>query len=81
MDLIVTATGQVKAVYSEQLDLHALGCLSISRASHVEPTAIGQWTADLRPVGGPILGPFAQRSQALEAEIAWLNAHWLISTD
>ena len=41
------------------------------------PTADGRWTADLRPVGGPVLGPFARRSEALEAERAWLEANWL----
>ncbi len=81
MDLIVATTGQVKTIYSEHLDLHALGRLVITRASQVEPTTSGHWMADLRPVGGPILGSFAHRSQALEAEIAWLNAHWLTSTD
>ncbi len=79
MDLIVSASGQVKTIYSEQLDLHALGRLVITRASHVEPIATGQWTADLRPVGGPVLGPFPMRSDALDAEIAWLEAHWLMS--
>ena len=30
------------------------------------------------PVGGPVLGPFDRRSEALEAERAWLEAHWLL---
>ena len=33
--------------------------------------------ADLSPVGGPMLGPFSKRSQALNAEQDWLNSHWL----
>ena len=41
------------------------------------PTPDGRWRADLRPVVGPVLGPFAHRSEALEAERAWLEAHWL----
>jgi hypothetical protein len=28
-------------------------------------------------VGGPVLGPFALRSAALDAERAWLSACWL----
>jgi hypothetical protein len=67
----------VRCLYGEELDLTALGRLRIARGSHVEPTADGRWTADLSPVGGPVLGPFPARSQALDAERAWLLAHWL----
>ena len=51
-----------------------LGALRITRASTVEPDETGRWTADLRACGGPVLGPFALRSQALAAEVAWLEA-------
>ncbi len=37
----------------------------------------GRWHADLSPVGGPVLGPFGQRSAALAAETSWLDEHWL----
>ena len=77
MDLVVDPTGGVRAIYSEELDLAAFGPVLIARASHVEPDGAGRWTADLGPVGGPVLGPFAARSAALEAEQAWLAAHWL----
>ena len=77
MELVVSATGQVRCLYSESLDLSALGTLSIQRASHVEPDSAGNWWTDLRPVIGPILGPFLRRSQALEAEASWLREHWL----
>jgi len=63
-------------MYSEAIDLALLGVVSIRRASHVEPEADGTWCADLAPVGGPKLGPYALRSQALDAERAWLEAHW-----
>ena len=33
----------------------------------------GRWLADLSPSGGPTLGPFDERSQAIGAEIDWLN--------
>jgi hypothetical protein len=77
MDLIVDPRGRIYCVYDEAIDLAALGSLSISRASHVEPDASGRWAADLAPVGGPVLGPFALRSEALAAERTWLGNHWL----
>jgi hypothetical protein len=77
MDLIIDRLGDVRCLYDEALDLTALGQVAIERASHVEPTAEGAWTADMRPVGGPVLGPFERRSSALAAERAWLDEHWL----
>lgn len=76
MILRVTPGGQILATYTETLDLHALGRPEITRASHVEPTPDAHWTADLAPLGGPVLGPFARRSEALRAEIDWLES-WL----
>lgn len=75
MDLIISPQGTARAVYCETIDLGALGTLAIRRASHVEPSADGRWTADLSPVGGPVLGPFGLRSEALAAEVAWLGDH------
>jgi hypothetical protein len=77
MHVIVDRTGQVRAVYDEAFDLAALGRPVITRASRVEPGPDGRWYADLAPVAGPILGPFARRSAALAAERAWLEDHWL----
>lgn len=77
VELVITASGDVRAIYDEQIDLTHLGKLSIRRGSHVEPTEDGRWTADLAPCGGPVLGPFAVRSEALAAEIAWLSEYWL----
>ncbi len=77
MTLVIDTSGQVHCVYAEGIDLHALGVPHITRASHVKPDAHGNWWADLAPVGGPKQGPFAQRSQALASESAWLEAHWL----
>jgi hypothetical protein len=77
MDLLVDRAGRVRCVYGEALDLSTLGRIEIARASHVEPDAEGRWLADLRPVGGPVLGPFARRSEALGAEVAWLEENWL----
>ena len=77
MLLVVSRAGVVRCVYAEEIDLAALGPLSIRRASHVEPTPDGCWTADLRPLLGPVLGPFGHRSEALAAEHDWLETHWL----
>ena len=77
MQVVVEPDGVLRCIYGEDIDLHALGKPVIRRASHVEPTPDGQWTADLSPVAGPALGPFASRSQALEAESRWLGRHWL----
>jgi hypothetical protein len=49
----------------------------IVRASTVEPDRDGRWHADLRLLLGPVLGPFDRRSDALAAEVAWLEEHWL----
>ena len=77
MELLVDSSGQIRCVYSEQLELTKLGVVRISRASYVEPDYRGGWTADLSPLGGPVLGSFPVRSQALAAEVKWLEAHWL----
>ena len=72
MELVMAAGGNVRCIYDESLDLRALGKLQITRASHVEPDAEGYWWADMGPVGGPVLGPFESRSEALAAERGWL---------
>ncbi len=78
MYLVIDARGTVRAIYCEEIDLATLGRPAIVRASHVEPDRDGRWHADLRPMLGPVLGPFGRRSKALEAERAWLEAHWLM---
>jgi hypothetical protein len=75
MELFITPSGRVRCLYGEELDLGSLGPLTIRRASLVEPTDSGHWTADLSRIGGPTLGPFAQRSQALAAETRWIEGH------
>jgi hypothetical protein len=77
MNLIVQPDGTVECLYDDTLDLAGLGRLKIVRASHVEPTPSGQWTADLSPVDGPVLGPFCTRTEALQAERTWLEEHLL----
>ena len=78
MDLLIEPSGTVRCVFGEEIDLGQLGRLSIRRGSHVEPTRDGQWTADLSPVNGPLLGPFPTRTAALNAEVTWLQENWLL---
>jgi hypothetical protein len=73
MELVVDADGAVRCIYGEELDLRELGKLQITRASHVEPDRDGFWWADMGPVGGPVLGPFRNRTEALGAERGWLR--------
>jgi hypothetical protein len=80
VNLIIGRDGSVRGIYGEEIALDALGPLKIDRASHVEPDQHGRWLADLSPVQGPVLGPFDRRSEALEAEVEWLEMHWLVST-
>jgi len=76
MQLTIDRQGGVRAIWDDRLAfLGSIGRMRINRASHVEPTTGGQWTADLSPVNGPVLGPFPLRQQALDAEVAWLREH------
>ena len=77
MTLIVAPSGSIRAIYTEDFEFSALGRSVIRRASLVEPDGDGRWHADLGPVNGPVLGPFVHRSQALAAEVAWLEGHGL----
>ena len=80
MQLLIDIRGNVRCLYDETIPLASLGTLAIARGSHVEPNSSGQWLADLSPVCGPCLGPFATRSLALDAERAWLEANWLTNS-
>ena len=72
MELMVAADGSARCIYDEALDLREIGKLQITRASHVEPDSSGYWWADMGPSGGPVLGPFKIRTEALAAERRWL---------
>ena len=74
MELVVGVDGVARCIYDEALDLREIGTLQITRASHVEPDAEGYWWADMGPSGGPVLGPFRSRTEALGAERRWLLA-------
>jgi hypothetical protein len=65
--------GEIRFIYDDTVAEVAkeVGPLTIKRASHVEPSG-EQWVADMSPVGGPMLGPFKTRSEALADERRWL---------
>ena len=75
MTIIIDSAGQMHCLYTEAIDLRAMGTLCVARASQIEPDEQGHWWADLSLVAGPILGPFGLRSEALAAEREWLDTH------
>ena len=70
----VAPDGTARCIYDDDFAdfIRSLGNVTITRASHVEPTAEGEWEADMSPAGGPVLGPFRLRREALAAERKWL---------
>ncbi len=77
MLLTFHSDGSIRCLYTEDIDLKALGAMNGHRASHVDICPDGEWWADMGPSGGPPLGPYATRSEALAAEVAWLEAYVL----
>ncbi len=79
MGIVVEATGRLRFIWDDALaGMTELGEATVCRASHVEPTGGERWNgwkADLSPVGGPTLGPFATHGAAIQAERNWLTAH------
>lgn len=74
MNIKIEPNGEITAIYNDNLvELFKEGKTEIKRASHVEPNNEGMWVADLFPIGGPILGPYEKRKDALDAELEWLD--------
>lgn len=77
-NIVVDPNGTIRLIYEDDLrGLLQVGQGKVTRASHVEPTVDGRWTADLTPVNGPVLGPFETRAEALQTEVSYLIAHVL----
>lgn len=71
----IAPDGRVTGIYDDGTAefFRESGHVSIARASFVEPDVNGEWTADLAPSGGPVLGPYKLREKALQAERDWLE--------
>jgi hypothetical protein len=70
---IVISGDRLRFIHQDDLaEAMRVGQVTTLRASHVEPGQDG-WQADLRPVNGPVLGPFTRRDTALRAEAEWLR--------
>lgn len=84
-ELVVDVDGTIRAIYSDEIPLREIaaeiGTLSIRRASMVEPTEDGRWCADMALSGGPVLGPFDTRGEALTREVEWIRTHVLGTID
>lgn len=74
-EIIVAPNGMLRFIYDDDLAamLQDIGSISVCRASHVEPENGGGWTADMSPCGGPVLGPYLTRKDALKAETHWIE--------
>lgn len=78
MVIDIDDAGKVRMVYADSMrSILDEGMPSLIRASHVEMNADFRWEADLSPVGGPVLGPFDFRSDAIAAEVNWLESNIL----
>ena len=82
--ITVKPNGELVFIYDDSLrNLMSQGDACVRRASNVEPGDPAknqdtlQWFADLAPVHGPILGGFDTRSEALDAEVEWINTNLL----
>lgn len=62
LDIVVEADGTIRFIHDDDVaELFAGEATRTKRASNVEPhPAKGGWLVDLRPVGGPVLGVYAE---------------------
>lgn len=76
MKIKINTDGTINLLYTEDICVEELGEVdSIRRLFHVEPTQDNKWTATVN-IGTSkcvILGPFDKRSEALTAEVAWIE--------
>lgn len=71
LSIVIAPDGQVKFIWHDGLaSLCDEGQTHIRRVGEVEPTADGQWFADLTRIGGGRYGPYSLRQLALDHEQA-----------
>ena len=76
--LTIDDDGAVRCIYSDELaDYFAETDAKIARASSVEPGPDGKWIVDLTVSGGPVVGGFRLRDDALRYEVDWLKKNYL----
>ena len=79
--LAISPYGEITAIWSDDLvSLVQQGNATIERVSDVEPTHYAQWVVKMRD-GHVIPRAFAHRSEALAAEVAYLEKQLFSLTD
>lgn len=76
MKIKINPDGTINILYTEDICMEELGKVdSIKRLFHVEPTQDNKWIAAANTGTSEcvILGPFDKRSEALDAEVAWIE--------
>jgi len=80
MKIKINTDGTACLLYMEDIPIEELGKVdSIKRLFHVEPTQDNRWTATVG-MDTPecvVLGPFEKRSDALAAEVEWIEENIL----
>lgn len=76
IEIVIHVDGTIQMVHDDDAaGLFKGETVTTFRASHVEPNPSGAgWIADMRTVGGPVLGPFERRDEALNEEVRILTA-------
>lgn len=73
------AMGADKPQLSRATNIETGRQLRAEAAAMVPPNVLADnqdsYFADITPVGGPVLGPFERRSEAVAAELQWLGEH------
>lgn len=76
----INPDGTAHILYTEDIPIEELGKVhDIKRLFHVEPTQDNRWTATvgLGTSECLVLGPFEKRSDALAAEVEWIEENIL----
>ena len=71
---LIGPDGVIRGLYTDDVPWKVLGRIQVRRASTVEFDETGQgWIVTILETR-EILGPFARRRDAIDAEVAWLTA-------